>query len=128
MNEGVTQNMDRRQATRFISNIFLDILITILTCGIYNLFIQYRQIQAVNYLLGQSKYSFMKWGVFSLLTCFIYHIYFEYSMAGDINESVKDKSPNLQAIVLGLSLMGLPIIADAIIQDKINRHFGYLDV
>lgn len=121
----INTKLDRRETTNFVSSIIFDIIITIITCGIYNLFIQNRQIKALNYLLQSEKYFFWKWFLYSIITCGIYHIYHEYVMAGDINSIVEDKSPNFQPIILVLAVMGLPIVADAIMQNKLNKHFGF---
>lgn len=112
-------------ATEFVSSIIFDILVTLVTCGIYYFFIQYRQIRALNYMLKAHKYSFGRWLLFAIITCGIYHIYHEYIMAGDINSVVEDKSPSFQPTILVLAIFALPIVADAIMQDKINKHFGF---
>ncbi len=112
----------------FVSSIIFDILVTLITCGIYYFFIQYRQIRALNYMLKINKYAFGKWLLFSIITCGIYHIYHEYIMAGDINSVIEDKSPNFQPTMLLLAIIGLPMIADAIMQSKINKHFGFEQV
>ncbi len=109
----------------FVSSVLFDILVTVVTCGFYNLMVQNRQMKAVNYMLKQAKYSFWHWFLFSILTCGIYHIYYEYKMAGDLNSVLNDKSPNFQLIILGLSVFGMSVLADAIMQDKINKHFGF---
>ena len=79
----------------------------------------------MNFMLKKEKYSFWKWLFFTIITCTIYHAYFEYMMAGDLNSVVEDKSPNFQPLVLILSILGLMVIADAIMQSKINKHFGF---
>lgn len=116
---------DYTVTSQFVSSIVFDIIVTLVTCGIYNLFIQNRQINALNYLLNQAKYSFWKWFLFTIITCGIYHIYHEYLMAGDINSLIEDKSPNFQPMILLLAVFGLPIVADAIMQSKLNKHFGF---
>jgi hypothetical protein len=46
-------------------------------------------------------------------------------MAGDIESAVTEKTPNFQMIMLVLALFGLTIVADAVMQSKINKHFGF---
>ena len=108
----------------YVRNIALDILLTLLTCGLYNFYVQYKQMEAMNALLRHEKYSFAMWAVLSIITCGLYHIYHEYRMSLDIVEKVQGTSPQLPLISLVLSAFGLWIIADAIQQVEINRHFG----
>lgn len=112
----------------FIRNIFFDILFTILSCGLYNIYIQYKQIEAVNVILGKTKYTFLRWSIFSLLTCGLYHIYHEYLMSRDILEANrKNNSIELIAHVV-FSLVGLTIITDALQQNEINNYFGQKNI
>jgi hypothetical protein len=113
---------------RFTSSIAMDIVLSIITCGIYGLFWTARQMKAVNHLLGWDKFSFVKWLLLSLVTCGIYHIFYEYSMAQSIVE-VQEKagrsmSSSLPVISVLLAIIGLHIVADAIQQDEINKLFG----
>lgn len=101
------------------------IILTLLTCGIYNLIWQYRQIQTLNALLEKEEFSFSKWFLLSILTCGIYHLYHEYLMAKAIYEvqekyNLKIKTPNLPTLSLILSIFGLTIIVDAIEQKELN--------
>lgn len=114
--------------SEFVSSVLFDIILTIITCGIFNLFVQHRQIKAVNYMIKSHKYNFWKWLFFSIITCGIYHVYYEYMMAGDLNSVIEDKSPNFQPMVLILAIFAMPVIADAIMQSKINKHFGFEQV
>lgn len=113
------------QNSEFTSSIIADILLTLVTCGIYYFFIQNRQIKALNHMLNRPKYSFGTWLLFSILTCGIYHVYHEYIMAQDINIVSGHKLSHLPVISLILTIMALPIIADAIMQSEINKHFNY---
>ena len=107
-----------------IRNIAVDLVLTLVTCGIYNVFIQYKQILAVNAMLRQEKYSFVPWFLLSLITCGLYHVYHEYRVSEDIARILEDRSGQLPLISLLLSLFGLSFVADAIQQSKINEHFG----
>ncbi|HEY3275436.1 MAG TPA: DUF4234 domain-containing protein [Syntrophorhabdaceae bacterium] len=113
---------------KFVSSILLDIILWIITCGIYGLFWTARQMKAVNYLLGREKFSFLKWLLFCLITCGIYHIFYEYSMAQSLVEVQgrlgRPVASSLPVISVILSVIGLYIVADAIQQDEINRLFG----
>jgi hypothetical protein len=115
--------IDSAQAT---SNIAVDILLTLLTCGIYNFFWQARQMRVVNALLGQERFRFWSWLLLTLITCGIYHIYHEYVMGQAITEVQRDAGKdvdNLALISLLLSAIGLWIVTDAVQQHEINRLF-----
>ena len=113
---------------QFVSSIPKDVILFVITCGIYGLFWTARQMRAVNYLLGFEKFNFLKWFLLTVVTCGIYHIYYEYAMARSIVEIQERRSmpvsSNLPIISMLLALIGLYIIADAIQQDEINRVFG----
>lgn len=106
-------------------DIALGIILSIITCGLYNVYWNYREFQALNSLLGREEYRFWYWLLLSIVTCGIFHIYYEYKMGSDIYEHLKDRgltaNPNLPAIGLILSLFGLTIIADAVYQHEINK-------
>src|SRR5580700_9149684 len=60
------------------------IIFSVVTCGIYNVYWNYRQMQAMNVLLGRQEFSFNKWAILTLLSCGIYHIYYEYHMGAEL--------------------------------------------
>ena len=111
----------------YASNIALDIILSIITCGIYWFFWQARQMRALNYLLKEQRFSFLLWFLVSLVTCFLFSVYYEYIMAQAIVEIQKKggKAPSndLPVLSLVLSLFGLHVIADAIQQHEINKFF-----
>jgi hypothetical protein len=110
---------------KFASNIVVDIILTIITCGIYLFFWQARQIRTLNFLLREQRFSFVLWFFVSILTCFIFNIYYEYIMAKAIVELQKrdgvQQSNDLPVLSLLLSVFGLHVVADAIQQYEINR-------
>jgi len=113
-----------RLPEEFYKNIFLDILFTLLTCGLFNIWIQYRQIQALNLMLNEEKYKFLHWSLFTLLTCGLYHIYHEWRMSRDLAKlSGRDDSIE-GGLAIVLSVVGLTIIVDAIQQSRINESTG----
>lgn len=115
--------LQKELGSTFIASIVADLIFTLLTCGLYNIFIQSRQIRALNFMLGIKKYSFGTWALFSLLTCGLYHVYHEYIMCQDI-EKITGRTTQLPLACLLLSLFGMSIVADAIQQNEINRHYG----
>ncbi len=101
------------------------IILSLITCGLYNIYWNYRQFQAMNALLGREEYQFVPWLLLSLVTCGLYHIYYEYKMGSDIYAWLKanggDPNPNLPIVGLVLSCLGLTIIADAVYQLEFNK-------
>ena len=108
-----------------VRQIALDIVLTIVTCGLFNLYVQYTQIQAINDMLREEKYSFLNWFLLSIVTCGLYHIYHEYRKGTDISMIVQGQSKDLNIICLALTLFGLSIVADAIQQGEINKYYGH---
>jgi len=106
-------------------NIAAGIILSIVTCGLYNIYWNYREFQAMNDLLGREEYSFWLWFFLSLVTCGIFHIYYEYKMGSDLYQFMKanghDANPNLPVIGLALSIFGMTIVADAVYQHEINK-------
>ncbi|MBU1598590.1 DUF4234 domain-containing protein [bacterium] len=112
---------------KYVSSIAKDIILTVLTCGICGIFWQFRQIRAMNYLLGKEKYSPKKWLLLAIITCGIYHFFHEYMMAQSINEVQlqigKPVSQNLPVLSVILTFFGGGIVTDAIQQLEINKFF-----
>ena len=106
-----------------IRNIFLDIILTLLTCSLFNIYIQYKQIIAINEMLKEERYSFLKWLLFTIFTFGLYHIYHEYVKGEDVGKCVgADQSIGLISLIL--TVFGLHIISDAIQQYHINQYYG----
>jgi len=108
--------------------IAVGIILSIVTCGFYNIYWNYREMQALNALLGREEYNFRHWLLLCIVTCFIYHIYYEYKMGSDLCLYFKEKglevNPNLPLLGLLLSIFGLTVVADAVYQHEINRLVG----
>jgi hypothetical protein len=101
-------------------NIALDLILTILLCGLWNLIVQQKQIETLNSLLKTERYSFWKIYIMSLLTCGIYFIYFEYKKAEEISALTGKDSDSDPILAVVLSIFGLSIVFDAIAQGKLN--------
>ena len=105
----------------------IGIILTLLTCGLYGFYWQYKQIEALNAWLGRDELDFLSWLLLSLITCGIYGIYYEYKMAEAINE-VQEKNgkpvkQDLALMCVGLALFSFGIVSLAIQQDEINRFY-----
>jgi len=107
-----------------VRNIAVDIVLTILTLYVFNIWVQYKQILAANAMLGQEKYSFWKWALLSLVTCGIYHIYHEFRKSEDLARVTGRATSNDGLISLILTIVGLGFVNDAIQQSRINEYFG----
>lgn len=111
-----------------VVGIGLGILITILTCGIYGLFWQYKQMKVLNAWLGREEYDFILWLFLSVITCGIYAIYYEYKMAKGINEVQARHgllvNQDLALICILLSVVGIGVASIAIQQADINKFYG----
>lgn len=112
------------RSSEHVRNIALDIVLTILTLGLFNLWVQHRQMVAVNHMLGTQKYSFWLWALLSLVTCGIYHIYHEYRKSDDLSRLLGRHGSNDGLVSLLLTIIGLGIVADAIQQSRINEFHG----
>ena len=112
----------------YIRNIAVDLVLSVITLGIFNLFVQYHQVRAVNAMLGENKYSFRKWFIFTFISCGLYNIYHEYVKSIDIS-IVSGSDRQISGLIAILSsLFGLFFINDAIQQKEINEYFGGQDL
>lgn len=107
-----------------VSSILLDIILTILTAGLWNIWIQYRQMKVMNRLLGRKKYSFGWWLFLTIITFGLYHIYHEYRMSEDIAMVMGMQDKLLPIVSLILSIFAASIVCDAVQQSYINRYYG----
>jgi len=112
-------------ASQAVSNIVVDILFSLVTCGIYNLFWNARQFRALNAFLGEERFAFWKWLLLSIVTCGIYNIYNEYLVGVAIVDVQRNAnrpvSANMPLLCVVISIFGLSVVADAIQQHEINK-------
>ena len=106
-------------------NIPLYLILTILTCGLFNIYWNYRQMEACNVLLNRREFSFWIWLLLTIVTCGLYHIFYQYKMGAAIVEiqhlmkrEVFDKLPLISVLV---TILGLSIVVDCIHQHEINK-------
>ena len=107
-----------------VRNIAFDIVLTLLTCFLYNLYVQYKQCDAVNDMLGAPKYSFASWFLLSLITCGLYHVYHEYRKSVDIAECLGKPGDSAGLTAIVLTIFGMSVVLDAIQQGEINTYYG----
>ena len=111
-----------------VRSVVIGILLTLVTCGIYGLYWQYKQIATLNSWLGREDFSFLLWFFMSLITCGIFTVYYEYKMSKGINEIQETcgfrVNSDLAMICLLLTIFGLGIASFAIQQSEINAFYG----
>lgn len=105
-------------------NIVLAIVLSFITCGIYNIYWFIVMTDEANKVSGDTKPSGGMAFLFNLITCGIYGIYWNYKMgkklyqAGQIHEkNIADNS----ILFLVLSILGLGIVNYCIIQSDLNQ-------
>lgn len=117
--------MNKTLSHEFFVKIGVGIVLSVVTCGLYNVYWNYLQMKAMNALLGREEYDFVRWALLTLVTCGLYHIYFEYRMGSDLYAYLKGQgrevSDNLPIIGLVMACFGLPMISDAVYQHELNK-------
>ena len=116
---------DRVPREEAVRNIVVSLILTILTCGLYDLYWNAKQMKTMNSLLGREELSFWTWFLVSIITCGLFHLYYEYKMGlalVEIQETYDMRvDHNLPIISLFLSIFGFSFVVDAIHQNEINK-------
>ena len=111
-----------------VVQIGIGIILCILTCGIYYLVWQYKQMATLNAWLGRNEFDFMTWLLLSIVTCGIFAIYYEYKMAKGINDVQHNigqrVNQDLALLSVLLAVFGVGIASVAIQQLDINKFYG----
>ena len=111
-----------------VRSIVTDLILTIITCGIYGLYWQYKQMETLNNWLRREDYNFLIWLILSFVTCGIFALYYEYKMAKGIIEIQEQNSlrisQELPLICVLLAIFSLGIVSLAIQQSEINKFYG----
>src|SRR5262249_7268285 len=105
MNEtqSIAGRSSRPLASPHLRDMTLDLVLAIVTFFIWNAVVQKAQMEALNEMLGQPKYSFWKWLLLTFITFGIYHVYHEYRMMSDICDVMKDVNRNETLLALALA-------------------------
>ncbi|MYE89539.1 DUF4234 domain-containing protein [Candidatus Poribacteria bacterium] len=111
-----------------VRNIVFGIIFSLLTCGLYSLYWQYKQMETLNGWLGRTDYRFWLWFFLSILTCGIFALYYEYKMAVGINEIQENSglqvNHSLAVTCVLLAILGIGIASLAIQQWEINKFYN----
>ncbi len=107
------------------ANIALYLVVTLVTCGIFNLYWNYRQMESCNALLRRDEFSWILWLLLTIVTCGIYHFYYQYKMGAAINE-IQERfgypvSEGLPILSVVAAIFGVGVVADCIHQYELNR-------
>jgi len=105
------------------SSLLRDLMLTLLTFGLWNLYVQFRQIHETNILLGREEIpSFTKVAILTLLTLGLYFCYFEYKLTKELHLlNFGERRTGLEYAIGFLSFIGLWFFVDLYQQDLINR-------
>lgn len=106
-------------------SIFFDIVLILVTGGIWNIWMQYRQIRDYNKLSNTNNYSFFKWLILTLITFGLYHIYHEYKLTKDICLLTnKPDSETLGLLAALASISFLWVVVDIYQQEALNQRIA----
>ena len=116
-----------RDDREWYASIPIYLVLTLVTVGIFNLFWNWRQMQACNAMLGRREFSWLRWVVLSILTFLLYHLYYQYKMGAAIVEIQQNFEvpvfEELPLVSLLATIFGFSIAADCIHQHEINKLF-----
>ncbi len=112
-------------SAEYFVKIGVGIVLSVVTCGMYNIYWNYLQMKAMNELLGRAEYDFVRWILLTIVTCGLYHLYFEYRMGSDLCAYLKGQGrvvdENLPLIGLVMACFGMSVITDAVYQHELNK-------
>ena len=125
MSEGGYGPLSAEDERRYYANVPLYLVLTVVTAFVFNLYWNYRQMQACNDLLDRDEFSFLTWLLLCIVTCGIYHLFYQYKMGAAINEiqEIRDLpvTENLPVLSVIAAILGVGIVADCIHQFEINK-------
>lgn len=106
-----------------INSIFVDILLTLFTFGIWNLWVQFRQISDTNEILGNKEFpSMVKLILFSIITFGIYFIYHEYSLTKKLHLlNFGEEMFHVEIFIVIFTVLGLWFLVDSYQQSLLNK-------
>ena len=106
-------------------NIVLYLLLSLLTCLLFDVYWNYRQMEACNDLLERDEFSFWLWLLLVLLTFGLYHLYYQYQMGAAIVEIQRNwgaaVTQDLPVLSVVAAVVGFGIVADCIHQHELNK-------
>ena len=105
-------------------SIALDLILSIITLGLYNFFwVQIRQILDTNELLQEERFSYLQVLIFTILTLGLYFCYHEYLLTKTLHFKIsKQRYVGREIACLLGSFLGLSFIVDAYQQQLLNEY------
>lgn len=106
-----------------VNSIFLDIILTLCTFGIWNLWVQLRQISDTNEILGSKEFpSVFKLIILSLITFGIYFIYHEYTLTKRLHQlNFGEEFFHIELLIILFTALGLWFLVDSYQQSLLNN-------
>lgn len=100
-------------------------ILTVLSFGLYNFYVQIRQIEDLNDIYAPNKqYSFFLTFLFSIITFGFYFCYHEYRMTLDLHQKVYGQTKPWQSLwVIIATFFGLWFLVDSYQQGLINSYY-----
>ncbi len=103
----------------------LCIILSLVTCGIYGLYWMYKLTEDTHQAVGRRTTASGGMAVlYSIITCSIYLFYWQYKMGESILAAKEQRGiaadKNIPIIYLVLSLFGLALVSDALLQSALN--------
>lgn len=103
-------------------NILLAVILSFVTCGIYQIYWMIKMNDEVNILANEpDATSGVKVFLFTLITCGIYGLFWMYKMGERCDKIKGAVNGNSAVLYLILALLGLGIVSYFLIQDTINK-------
>ena len=116
-------------ADRGVIGIGLAMILYLVTCGLYGLVWQYRQMEILNAWRGRDEYDFWSWLLLMLITCGIYGLYYEYKMGNGISAIRHEEglvvNPNFGMLSVLVAIFSGGLASMAIQQNEINELYGH---
>jgi hypothetical protein len=104
-------------------SILFDVLLTLITFGLWNIWVQVRQILDVNEILGRDEFSLSRAFFFSLISFGLYFCYHEYKMTKVLQEKTFDVDNKTAPFLCALAtFFGLWFVVDSYQQSIINEY------
>lgn len=104
-------------------NIAICIILSLLTCGLYQIYWLIKVNGEINALAGEPHATDgVLVVIFSIITCGIYGIYWNYKMGCRVDRINDLPGGNTGLMYLLLAFFGLGIVNMALMQDLINQH------
>lgn len=102
-------------------SIIKDFFLTLLTLGLYNFYVQFRQIEDVNYIYKQDKHSLTRTFLYSVLTFGFYFCYHEYKLTLDLQEKAFGSKKAIMSLwVFPATFFGIWAVVDSYQQALLN--------